>query len=157
MSDKQEIKNVFVSHYHKDEENIAKFKDLLSDEYCIKNYSVTKEKYNEAKSEEYIKDAYLRPLINQSSTLICLIGPETHDSKWVDWEIREAEMQGKQIIGVYIQGAKDSDVPPALEQFADAIVGWNTDNIKKALEGESIFVNANGIPRQSVSGGRVTC
>ena len=41
VSEGIETKNVFVSHYHKDEENIRKLKDLLSDEYCIKNYSVT--------------------------------------------------------------------------------------------------------------------
>lgn len=157
MANEIDTKNVFVSHYHEDEENIKKLKDLLSDDYCIKNYSVTTDKYNEAENEEYIKYEYLKPLINQSSTLICLIGPETHDSEWVDWEIREAEKLGKQIIGVYIQGAKDSDVPLALEEFADAIVGWNTDNIKKALGGESSFVNADGTPRESVSSGRVTC
>lgn len=157
MSNEEEIKNVFVSHFHEDEENIKKLKDLLSDDYCIKNYSVTTDKYNEAKDDDYIKYGYLKPLINQSSVLICLIGPETHDSKWVDWEIREAEKLGKKIIGVYIQGAKDSDIPPALNELADSIVGWNTDSIGRALNGESIFVNANGAARASVSGGRVTC
>ena len=157
MAEEAEIKNVFVSHYHKDEESIQKLKDLLSDDYCIKNYSVTTDKYNEAENEDYIKYEYLKPLITQSSALICLIGPETHDSEWVDWEIREAEKLGKPIIGVYIQGAKDSDVPQALKEFADAIVGWNADNIMKALGGESSFVNADGTPRASVSGGRVTC
>lgn len=156
-SEGQETKNVFVSHYHEDEENIKKLKDLLSDDYCIKNYSVTTDKYNNAKSEEYIKNEYLRPLINQSSTLICLIGPDTHDSAWVDWEIREAEKLGKTVIGVFIQGAKDSDIPPALNELADSIVGWNTDSIGRALNGESIFTNANGAPRASVSSGRVIC
>lgn len=157
MAEEKEIINVFVSHYHEDEENIKKFKELLSDNYCIKNYSVTPEKYNNAQEENYIKYEYLRPLINQSSILICLIGPETHDSTWVDWEIREAEKLDKQIIGVYIQGAKDSDVPPALEEFADAIVGWNSSNIEKALNGESVFVNADGTPRDNVTTGRVVC
>ena len=156
MEEEKEIKNVFVSHYHEDEDSIKQFKDLLSDDYCIKNYSVTTDKYNNATNEEYIK-SLLRPLINQSSTLICLIGPETHDSKWVDWEIREAENLDKQIIGVYIQGGKDSDVPPALEEFADAIVGWNTDNIEKALGGESIFVKSDGTPRKTVTGSREVC
>ena len=156
MEEEKEIKNVFVSHYHEDEDSIKQFKDLLSDDYCIKNYSVTSEKYNNATNEEYIK-SLLRPLINQSSTLICLIGPETHDSKWVDWEIREAEKLDRQIIGVYIQGAKDSDIPPALEEFADAIVGWNTENIENALGGESIFVNSDGSPRASVTGSRGVC
>ena len=63
----------------------------------------------------------------------------------------------KQIIGVFIQGAKDSDIPPALEEFADAIVGWNAGNIEKALAGESIFVNSDGSPRASVTGGRGVC
>ena len=157
MNDVNEIKNVFVSHYHEDEESIKKLKDLLSEDYCIKNYSVTTDKYNDAENEEYIKYEYLRPLINQSSVLICLIGPETHDSDWVDWEIREAEKLGKQIIGVYIQGAKDSDVPPALDELADSIVGWNTDSIERALNGERRFTNADGTLRASVSSGRVIC
>ena len=157
MNDVNEIKNVFVSHYHEDEESIKKLKDLLSEDYCIKNYSVTTDKYNDAENEEYIKYEYLRPLINQSSVLICLIGPETHDSDWVDWEIREAEKLGKQIIGVYIQGAKDSDVPPALDELADSIVGWNTDSIERALNGERSFTNADGTLRASVSSGRVIC
>ena len=156
MAEEKEIKNVFVSHYHEDEDSIKQFKDLLSADYCIKNYSVTTEKYNDATNEDYIK-SLLRPLINQSGTLICLIGPNTHNSKWVDWEIREAEKLDKQIIGVYIQGAKDSDIPPALEEFADAIVGWNTENIEKALGGESIFVKSDGTPRDSISGGRGEC
>lgn len=156
MTEEKEIKNVFVSHYHEDEDSIKQFKDLLSDDYCIKNYSVTTDKYNDAENEEYIK-SLLRPLINQSSTLICLIGPNTHESKWVDWEIKEAEKLEKQIIGVYIQGAKDSDIPPALEDFADAIVGWNTENIEKALNGESFFVKSDGTPRTTVTGGRDVC
>lgn len=157
MGKEDQIKNVFVSHYHEDEENIKKLKSLLSDEYSIKNYSVTTDKYNDAKNEDYIKYEYLKPLINQSSVLICLIGPETHDSKWVDWEIREAEKLGKKIIGVYIQGAKNSDIPPALEELADAIVGWNTDSIVGAIDGKSSFENADGMPRASVSSGRGTC
>lgn len=157
MAEKKEIINVFVSHYHEDEESIRKFKELLSDGYCIKNYSVTSDKYNNAQDEHYIKYKYLLPLINQSSSLICLIGPETHDSTWVDWEIREAEKLNKQIIGVYLQGAKDSDIPPALEEFADAIVGWNSNNIEKALNGESVFVNADGSPRANVKGNRSVC
>jgi hypothetical protein len=150
------IKNVFVSHYHEDEGRINAMKDLLGDKYSIRNYSVTSDKYNNAKSEDYIK-TLLRPLIKEAGTFICLIGPQTHDSKWVDWEIREADRQGKQIVGVFSYGAKDSDIPPALEEFADAIVGWNTNNIERALDGESIFVNSDGSPRTSVTSGRGIC
>lgn len=152
----KEIKNVFVSHYHEDESNIKAMKNLLGDDYSIRNYSVTSDKYNNAHSEDYIK-TLLRPLISATSTFICLIGPETHDSKWVDWEIREAERQGKQIIGVYIHGAKDSDIPPALEEFAEAIVGWRSDSIVDAINGKSTFEKSDGTSRDNVVGSRETC
>lgn len=152
----KELINVFVSHFHEDEEHISKMKVLLGDDYSIRNYSVTSDKYNNAKSEDYIK-SMLRPLINQASVLICLIGPNTHDSKWVNWEIEQALKQGKRIIGVYTWGAKDSDIPPALEDSADAMVGWNHDTILDAINGDNIFTNADGSARPFVGGTRVTC
>ena len=51
----QELINVFVSHYHNDEEHIGKMKELLGDKYSIRNYSVSSDKYNNAQSEDYIK------------------------------------------------------------------------------------------------------
>lgn len=150
MEDNIKIKNVFVSHFHEDEDNIKGLKELLSDAYCIKNYSVTSDKFNNAKDENYIK-SLLRPLINQSSSLICLIGSQTHDSKWVNWEIEQAAKEGKQIIGVYTLGAKDSDIPEALEYYADSIVGWRKEKILAALKGENHFETANGESRPILS------
>lgn len=152
----EELINVFVSHYHNDEENIGKMKELLGDRYNIRNYSVTSDKYNNAKNEDYIK-SMLRPLIKQAGTFICLIGPNTHESKWVNWEIDQAIKQGKRIVGVYLRGAKDSDIPPALEDGADAMVGWNHDSIIDAINGNSSFTNADGSVRASVGMTRITC
>ena len=147
----KDLMNVFVSHYHEDEDNIKRMKDLLGDDYSIRNYSVTSEKYNNASNKEYIQ-SLLRPLINQASTFICLIGPNTHDSEWVNWEVEQACKQGKRIIGVYLWGAKDSDIPPALEDAADAMVGWNHDTILDAINGNNIFTNADGTVRPNVGG-----
>lgn len=152
----KDLINVFVSHYHEDEDSIKRMKDLLGDDYSIRNYSVTSEKYNNANNKEYIQ-SLLRPLINQASTFICLIGPNTHDSEWVNWEVEQAFKQGKRIIGVYLCGAKDSDIPPALEDAADAMVGWNHDTILDAINGNNIFTNADGTVRPNVGGSRVTC
>lgn len=152
----KDLINVFVSHYHNDEVNIGKMKDLLGDDYSIRNYSVTSDKYNNAKDKEYIK-TLLRPLIKQAGTFICLIGPNTHDSEWVNWEIEQALKQGKRIIGVYLWGAKDSDIPPALEDAADAMVGWNHDTILDAINGKNIFTSSDGSTRPYVGGSRVTC
>lgn len=148
--------NVFVSHYHEDEQHIKDLKALMGDKYDMRNSSVTSEKFNRANNPDYIK-SLLRPLISWAGTFICLIGDKTHDSEWVDWEIRQAEQQGKRIIGVYCLGATDADVPDALNEFADAIVGWRKDKIADAIDGNSSFENANGTPRSSITSGRGQC
>lgn len=152
----KDLINVFVSHYHEDEENIKRMKDLLGKDYSIRNYSVTSDKYNNATNKDYIK-SMLRPLIKHAGTFICLIGPNTHDSEWVNWEIEQALKQGKRIVGVYLWGAKNSDIPPALEDAADAMVGWNHDTILNAINGQDIFTNSDGSTRAFVGGSRITC
>ncbi len=128
-------KNVFVSHFNEDEENIGRLKTLLSSRgYTLKNSSIDSTKPNQAKNPEYIK-RLLRMRIQWAGTFICLIGPKTHTREWVDWEIEQANKKGKRIIGVYINGASDSDVPDNFEKYGDALVGWNSDRIIGAIDG----------------------
>ena len=143
MSNNTDTINVFVSHYHEDEQHIKDLKALMGDKYDMRNSSVTSEKFNRASNPDYIK-SLLRPLISWAGT-------------WVDWEIRQAEQQGKRIIGVYCLGATDADVPDALNEFADAIVGWRKDKIANAIDGDSSFENADGSSRVSVTSGRGQC
>lgn len=152
-----EIKNVFVSHYHEDEDSIKNLKRLLGAKYDLRNYSVTSEKFNNAKSDDYIK-SLLRPLIKQAGTFICLIGPNTHDSDWVDWEVREAARLNKPIIGIFLRGASNADLPDAVYELADTIVGWNEDRIVDAIKnGQTYFEKADGSPRNEIDGNRTTC
>jgi hypothetical protein len=66
----------------------------------------------------------------------------------VNWEIEEANRQGKRIVGVHTRGATDADVPPALEKYASSIVGWNSERIMAAIDGsENPFETADGTPR----------
>lgn len=153
---KSDENHMFVSHYHEDEEHIKGLKELLGNTYKFKNSSVTSEKFNRANNPDYIK-SLLRSRISWAKTVVCLIGPKTYDSEWVDYEVQNAAKQGKRIIGVFVRGAKNSDIPPALEEFADAIVGWNKDSIVDAINGKSIFSNADGTARGYGSSSRTTC
>src|SRR5712671_1892887 len=102
-----ETKNVFISHLH------------------------------EAKDPEYIKREILAPRIAWASTLIVYITPNTRDSDWVNWEIEYAEKLGKRIVGVWAHGASEADLPEALDKYANAVVGWNSDKIIDAVNGET--------------------
>ncbi|MDD2635506.1 MAG: TIR domain-containing protein [Bacteroidales bacterium] len=141
-------KNVFISHFNQDEENIGKMKNLLSGKgYTIKNSSIDSTKPNQATHPEYIK-RLLRMRIHWAGTFICLIGPKSHTRPWIDWEIEQANKKGKRIIGVYINGASDSDVPDAFDKFGNALVGWTADRIIGAIEGTiNNWESSSGEPR----------
>jgi hypothetical protein len=141
-------RNVFISHFKKDEENIHRMQSLLASKgYIIKNSSIDSTKRNRANNEEYVK-RLLRMRIQWAGTFICLIGPETHTRHWVDWEIEQAFKKGKRIVGVYINGAKDSDIPENFEKYGNSLVGWDSERIIGAIEGKvSNFENISGSTR----------
>lgn len=143
--------NVFISHHGKDDEHIGKLKDLLEKRnYQLRNSSVDSTKPNEAKNEEYIKKM-LRDRIEWAGTVVCLIGDKTATREWVEWEIEEAAKQGKRIVGVFVHGSSDADVPECLNDHANAIVCWNSDKIIDAINGNNNFENSNGAPRNPVN------
>ena len=138
-------KNVFISHYGKDDESVMALKKLLNDKgYELKNSSIDSTKSNDANNPEYIRQL-LRDRISWAGSIVVLIGPETHTRDWVNWEIDQANRQGKPIVGVFIQGAQDSDVPENFEKYGDALVGWNSGKIIDAINGEcNDFNNTEG-------------
>jgi hypothetical protein len=130
-------RNVFISHVHEDDKELPRLKELLSRAGMdVRDSSITSEKPNEAHDEEYIKREYLAPGIEWASTLLVLISPNTSQSKWVNWEIEYAARLGKRIVGVFLQGASDADIPTALEDHGDALVGWQGDRVVHAISGE---------------------
>ena len=130
------IKNVFISHVHEDDSCLKDLKDLLNTNgISVRDSSITSDKQNNAKSPEYIKKDILAPHIKWASTLIVYISSETKNSAWVNWEIEYAQKHDKTIIGIWGHGEKGCEVPKALDQYAEAVVGWNADRIIDAING----------------------
>lgn len=131
-----ESRNVFISHIHEDDHRLAPLKTLLSNAGMeVRDASINKDKPNNAKSPDYIKSEILSPRIEWASVLVVLITPDTKDSDWVSWEVECAERMGKRIVGVWDHGEAQCDMPPVLDQYADAIVGWQGERVKDAIEG----------------------
>ncbi|MEO7313388.1 MAG: TIR domain-containing protein [Chitinophagaceae bacterium] len=99
---------------------------------------------DEKKVSDRVIERILRIKISWASSVVVLIGKDTHTRPWVNWEIDKANEQGKRIVGVYVRGGTEADVPASLEKYASAIVGWNTDNIVSAIDGENNFQNPDG-------------
>ena len=132
------IKNLFISHIHEDDEGIGRVKNMAQSQgMTVRDGSITSDKPNSATNEDYIKYQVLAPRINWASVLAVYVSPDTKQSWWVDWEIEYAHKQGKRIIGIWAWGAKDCELPEALDRYADAMVGWSGESIVEAINGES--------------------
>jgi hypothetical protein len=110
-----------------------------------------KQRMEEGMVKEETIRRLLRMKVSWASTVVVLIGKETHTRPWVNWEITEAARQGKRIVGVYAHGGTDSEKPEALERYGSAIVAWNTESIVDAIEGrDNKFENSDGTIRDAV-------
>lgn len=156
---KKKIRNVFVSHIHEDDSGIKQLKDLLTKQgFQLRDSSINSDKQNRANNPDYIKSRILAPAIQNAGVVIVYISPSTRDSKWVDWEIRHAHRLGKRIVGVWGYGAADCDLPQALEDYADAVVGWNSKRIAAAISGDiNDWETAAGESRGAVQIKRYSC
>jgi len=155
----KDIINIFVSHKGEDEKHIEKLKELLSKHgnYEIRDSSIVESEPNNAENPEYIK-SLIRPKIEWAGKVIVLIGKETSSSEWVNWEIEYAAKSGdKNIIGVFLPGSADADIPKSLEKFGYACVTWNSDKITSALGGEPIWMNSQGNIRPNADIERLSC
>lgn len=144
-------RHVFISHHHADDSAVDSLTSLLSrGGYDIRNSSIRAKPANQTRLEKgMVKDETIRRLlrlkISWAGTAVVLIGKATHSRPWVDWEINQANKQGKRIVGVYIRGGTEADKPESLEKYASAIVGWNTESIMAAIDGtENQFQNPDG-------------
>ena len=163
MSNRQ-TKNVFISHHHKDDEHVDKLTALLKKNGCdIRNSSIRAKPANQKRlGKGSVKDSTIRRLLRMkmswAGTVVILVGKETHKRPWVDWEIREANRQGKNIVGVYEYGLKERvNLPEALKKYSTAQVGWDSANIIDAVNGNPSFQNPDGTPCERKDGAHPVC
>lgn len=150
-------KNVFISHHHGDDRHVDSFQGMLGrGDYHVRNSSVRMKPANERRVKEgRVSDNTIKRLLRMkmrwASTVVVLIGPKTHTRPWVNWEIEQAHKLGKRIVGVYLHGGTEANVPSALDDYGQAIVAWNTKSIVDAIEGKNNrFETPNGELRSSV-------
>jgi hypothetical protein len=148
-------KHVFISHHHADDAEVDHLTSLLSKrDYDIRNSSIRAKPANQRRLDQgLVKDETIRRLLRRkiswAGTVVVLIGKETHARPWVNWEIEQANKQGKRIVGIYVRGGTEADKPAALEKYASTIVGWNTDSIIAAIDGTANpFQNPDGSSRE---------
>ena len=155
----EEVRNVFMSHIHEDDGTLSQLKGLVSRSgLVVRDGSINADKPNRATSDDYIKSEILAPRIQWASVLVVLVSPETRTSSWVDWEIEYAHKLGKRIVGVWVRGARDADLPDALDKYANAVDGWNSEKVVDAITGaNNDWLTPSGEPRPAREIKRFSC
>lgn len=120
--------NVFISHHGKDDEHVQRLKQrLINNGYLIRNSSIDSTKHRDVRPPDNVITRLLRKGINWAGTFICLVGKDTHTRPWVNYEIRQAHLQGKRIVGVYTHGSANGvELPEALKKYGGPVLGWNS-------------------------------
>ena len=68
------------------------------------------------------------------STVVCLIGAKTAESRWVDWEVRRASELGLRVLGVRLPDLEgDIEDPQALADIGAPIVEWDVEAVARSL------------------------
>jgi MTH538 TIR-like domain (DUF1863) len=157
MDRESKRRHIFISHHHADDAKVNELTTLLSKSgHDIRNSSIRAKPANQRRLDRgLVKDETIRRLLRRkiswAGTVVVLIGKHTHSRPWVNWEIEQANKQGKRIVGVYVRGGTAADKPAALEKYASAIVGWKTETIIAAIDGtDNSFQNPDCSPRQPV-------
>lgn len=151
-------RHVFISHHHADDAQVDGLAALLRRSgHEIRNSSIRAKPENRRRLDENrVSERTLKRLLRMkmawASTVVVLIGKETHARPWVDWEISKAKELGKRIVGVFERGGTENDVPPAFNKYGDALVNWNSLSVIDAIEGKcDPFERPGGGEREPVN------
>lgn len=150
--------NVFVSFDHDDQQQVAGFKLLKNNpnhpldfqdhslKDAVRDRSGKPIAYppNDPRSKP-VRDAIIKKF-DRASKLVVLIGDNTHQSSWVDWEINtfydiKKEISGentwKRIRGMMLKGSDTAAIPSALYNGRSTQwLAWNPEALDKWLDVE---------------------
>ena len=124
--------NIFISHAWHRSEHYKKVIEWLDDsEIEYKNYSVPEHDQLDSTTNKELKED-LTKQIKPASCIIVLSGMYVRYSDWIEYEIEEAILMNKYIIGVKPWGQEK--IPSIISENADKMVGWNQNSIINAIK-----------------------
>lgn len=128
------MKRVFISFRVEDRNQVngvrllaanSKFDIEFYDEFVRKEINSTDAAYVRGK---------IREKINRTSVTVCMVGPLTHTSQWVNWELEESLDKGSEIICMALPGVTGSiTLPEPIRRLKIKCYAWDHDHLGRLI------------------------
>jgi hypothetical protein len=147
--------NLFVSYDHDDQSQVNGFRaikfnpnhDLDFHDHSLKDAvrdrSGTPIKYPPSDPRSQRVRDEIKAKFERASKLLVLVGDRTHNSEWVEWEIKtffsikhalSGQSTFRRIRGMRLKGSSDAKLPPALANRAMPPLDWDPDALHRWLD-----------------------
>ena len=127
------MKKVFLSFAPED---IRKVKELLpmlaSPDYELDFYEVPLGMDFESEGAQGIKRAIGEKIVNSSVT-VCLIGENTHKSKWVDCQLQKSRHKDNRIIAMALKRTESAVLPDVVIEENLTFYPWEPQKLEKLI------------------------
>jgi len=131
------MKRVYLSFADEDAQKVNKLLALLfSPEYELDYYAQPLTADIEAGEAQIIKRAIGEKII-KCSVAVCLIGENTHNSKWVDLQLKKNQNKGNRIIAMALKGTESAVLPALVREENLTFYPWDPQRLKKLITEES--------------------
>lgn len=125
---------VFLSFDSEDMAYVNAFRSLAKNEYVgltLRDRSLRRAV--RSRRDEVIADELLKR-IHGCSVCVCLIGLNTWQRDWVNWEVSTCAQQGRGILGIRLSNAGRARIPEALRWAGAEILPWLPHEFEDAIE-----------------------
>ncbi|HNW39970.1 MAG TPA: TIR domain-containing protein [Candidatus Omnitrophota bacterium] len=131
------LKRVFLSFCGEDAQKVKNLLPLLnSPEYELDFYDGPLDAEIDTPAANSIKQA-IGAKIAKCNLAVCLIGENTHSSKWVDSQLQKNRNKGNRIIAMALKGTQDAVLPAAIKEENLTFYPWDPPRLQKLIAEES--------------------
>jgi len=126
------LEKIFISFRESDRQHREGFEGLLQNpNSSLKAIPISSREDVRHQGELAVKN-YIKEMLDESDIMICLIGDDSHNSKWIDYEVDVAISKNIPIIGVRVPNTYGSG--PILFKKRDLpLINWNVNEIKREI------------------------
>jgi hypothetical protein len=127
------MKRVFLSFADEDAQKVKGLISLLfNTDYDLDFYDGPLDTDIDSEVAPAIKRAIGGKIVKCSVT-VCLIGENTHKSKWVDSELQKSRHKGNKIIAMALKGIETAVLPAVIKEERLVFYPWDPQRLRKLI------------------------